>query len=370
MAEKRFTLQGFRDYRGVQLPDIIEDIKGYRDRLEKTLEEFESLKAEVEKSAELLDEPDALKEKFDYIIGLFKGHWEDLVRLSAELSFGVKENHIEIVGEIYESCKYENRDGYRSFKEEYISRTLKDESMRELLDKICLLYGSTAFSFLIFNGIKSRLKTFLETKQCSASQELGPALEEERPVAKVRTFRCPKGSEWEDINLIFNPGGIIRIEVKGIREERTFAECGLSDRRSDEKTSLLLSLLIELSKNGGKIEGKHIKDRYLNRPQQDRLKANIKRLRKALRELFVRIDGDPIPCKNSVYEAKFKTIIREEPDVPIEPIPKLFSSDGIRDPKIREVYGADIQSKIVIRRKSIEKAIRKELGGDEDKDDK
>lgn len=370
MAERRFTIQGFRDYRGVQLPDIIEDIEGHRDRLATAIEEFKSLQAEVKKNAKFLDDPDGLLDRIDYIVGLFKGHWDDLVRLSAELPLGVEERHIEIMGEIYESCKYENREGYSSFKREYISRKLKDEARRELLDRVCTLYGSTAFSFLIFNGIKSRLQTFLGKKLSSTLRESVSDLEDERPAARIRTFRTPKGTEWEDIRLIFNPGGLIRIEVKGIREERTFAECGLSDRRSGDKTSLLLSLLIELSKNDGKIEGKRVLDRYLNKLQQTRLKANIKRLRKALRELFVRIEGDPIPCKNSVYEAKFKTIVRERPDVPVVPISKLFSSDGIRNPEIRGVYEADIQDKIVIHRKSIDKAIRKELEGNKDKDEK
>jgi regulator of replication initiation timing len=258
MAEKRFSIQGFRDYRGVQLPDIIEDLKGHRDDLEKIIEEFKLLKTEVKKNTKRLDDSDEIEERIDYIISLFGGHWEDLKRLSDELPFGVKAGHIETVREIYESCLFENKEGYRSFKNEFICRELKDESLRGLLDRVCTLYGSTAFSFLIFNAIKSRLQIFLKESPPMPVQGIIPAIEKEKQEAKIRAFRTQEGTTWEDVHLIFEPGGIMKIEVKGRAEERSFAECGLSDRRSDEKGSLLLSLLINLSENKGKIEGKYL----------------------------------------------------------------------------------------------------------------
>jgi hypothetical protein len=76
-----------------------------------------------------------------------------------------------------------------------------------------------------------------------------------------------------------------------------------------------------------------------------------------------------MPCKNSVYEAKFKTFIKEKPGVPREQEPKLYSSDGITDPKIREVYGVDIQDKIVANKKQIHKALRNELEGKKNRED-
>ena len=93
----------------------------------------------------------------------------------------------------------------------------------------------------------------------------------------------------------------------------------------------------------------------LKKSQQDKLKANIKRLRKVLRLVFAKIEGDPIPCKESVYESRIRILFRDRPGASSSQGGHLLSGDGIEDPEIKQVYESDIKSKAAAHKKGVEK---------------
>jgi hypothetical protein len=302
MPQRRYIIGGYPDYRGVQLPDLIGDLKEYRDTLKQAIEEFQSLKLEVEKYAGRLDNPQELLNCVVYFISLFSGHLEDIRRLVEELPLGVKEKHIEIVKQIYESCKYENKTNYRAFKEEFISRELKDESMRYLLDKICQLFGGVALDLCSLGDLNTRLGTFL-----GDSLDEKKAIDEKLEKTSIPGIEIPPDTRWEDIKLEFLDHEEIKIFLKNKpRAVKSYIALDFADKRTDKiapeegKPSRLWRTLALFAKGNGEIswENTHFSEK-------DNLVKNVSDLRKHLKALF-RINASPIVT----YKRSKKTIYK------------------------------------------------------------
>jgi hypothetical protein len=316
MAEKRFTIQGFRDYRGVPLSDLIEDLGEHRDNLKLVIESLKSLQTEIQRHKELIDEPEEIEAEIDYIVSLFSGHQGDLMRLVKELPVGVQEIHIEIVNQIYESARFEFEIGYREFKSEYISRELKDESMRPLLDDIGGLYGGTAHNLWILSDISVRLRTFLGESLYDSR-----TIEKKIGKASIPVIELPPDTRWEDIKLIFIGPEDIQILVKGKPYAvKSYKALGFLDRRTNKKTDVegkpnrLWTTLAALAKNGGELSWDNVD---LSEEVKDNLVKNMSDLRKHLQAMF-RIGATPIDAykrtkdrAQKAYQAKFEVALSD-----------------------------------------------------------
>jgi hypothetical protein len=313
MADKRYTMQEVRDYRGVQLPDLIQDLGEHRDFVRETLKELCSLRAAVEKNSGRLDEPGELIEVMDDWISKLEGIWNDLCRLSEELPYGVEDIHFEIIRQIHECCVIEKRGSCRAFKEAFICRDLKDASFRGLLDEIHSIYCSRIFSLLVLSDINTRLKTFL-----------GESLYNREPVEKglrkpsISVVELPPETRWEDLTLVFIGPEDIQILVKGKHHAaKSYKELAFLDRRTNKKTDIagkpsrLWKLLAIFAKCEGEISWENAD---LSAKDKDQLVKAISDLRGHLQAIF-QIKTSPIDAykkaKKPIYKTKFQVALRD-----------------------------------------------------------
>lgn len=160
MGKGRYNIQGFRDYTGVSLSDIISDLKGWLSTTSIVLKRLRELKMEAEANSQRLEDSDSIIGYIEYSIDLFEGFEADYRRILKEVKGGVEEKHIEILKQISETSRNE-RLYNREFKNEHIVKTLKDESMRPLLDKIYEQAGNLLFHNLNLNSLSQRLRTYV-----------------------------------------------------------------------------------------------------------------------------------------------------------------------------------------------------------------
>jgi len=161
MGERRINIQGIQDYTGVSLEDIIEDLKNWHSYTGETILRLKELKKEAQANFERLEEAEEIIEYISYCIILFQGYKADFKRLLDDIIQGVEERHVEIVKQIFESSRDEERYHNREFKREHIAKELKDESLRPLLDEIYSLVGGELLYNINLHNLSRRLQTFV-----------------------------------------------------------------------------------------------------------------------------------------------------------------------------------------------------------------
>jgi len=290
MADKRLTIQGVRDYRLVQLPDLIQDIGDHRDLARETINRLDSLKADVSGNAGQLDDAEGILQAMEHMLSVLGGIWGDISRLSEELPLGVEDKHIEAIGQIHEACKIEKRGTCPAFKEAFICRKLKDESMRGLLDQIHSLYDDRMFNLLVLADINARLTTYI-----------GAGLQDRRYRSRglkntgIPDMQIPADTRWVDIKLEFQDHEQLKIFIKNeAYAVKDYRALGFLDSRTVRKSprtgrpKRLWRTLALFAVCTGEVSWDNT-----DSPAPDNFVKNVSKLRDHLKKLF-RLSDDPI----------------------------------------------------------------------------
>lgn len=159
MARRRSLFAGFTDYTGVDLPDIELHLREWRDNTEDVINFLAKCLREVDEQKELLDAPRAVRDYIEYFIDLFTRYRADLDRLLRDIPNGIRNTHIEILSQLFESSRFE--EGYCvQFKHEHIERALEHEEVRPLLDGIYARSRDQIIDYRDLSNVVHRLKTF------------------------------------------------------------------------------------------------------------------------------------------------------------------------------------------------------------------
>jgi hypothetical protein len=156
----RSMMAGMTDYTGVPLDDIVSHLRDWRDGTADTIKNLRGLNERVKVEKARLDGPTDILRYLDFFIDLFSRYLVDFERLLPELPENVSDAHIEMVRQIYDSSRQEDRTCV-SFKQEHIERGLKDESLRPLVDNVYQETRGMIIDYRDLSNLIHRLRTFV-----------------------------------------------------------------------------------------------------------------------------------------------------------------------------------------------------------------
>lgn len=171
MTRRRSILAGMTDYTGVALADIVEHIRQWHDMTRDALTKLGTLRAGVEQAAARLESPEEVVSYIEHFGDLFERYRGDFQRLIEEIPRGVREAHVEIVTQIYQSSEHEDNICVE-FKRRHISRELPDESVRPLVDDIYSETRSILISYRDLSNVVPRLRTFVGAPATGSAHEV------------------------------------------------------------------------------------------------------------------------------------------------------------------------------------------------------
>lgn len=159
---ERSFLAGMTDYTGAPMSVILSHLRGWRTATADTIENLRAFQDRAERERKKLDGPEDILSYIQYFTSLFERYLGDFERLLNELPHGVSAAHVEIVQQMYSSSKSEEQLCI-NFKHEHIERSLKDESLRGLIDDV---YGESRQMLIDcrdLSNLTPRLRTFVGT---------------------------------------------------------------------------------------------------------------------------------------------------------------------------------------------------------------
>ena len=159
MPRNRSLIAGMTDYTGVDLEDIERHLRDWRDNTADAIGSLAECLKEVEEKRALLEAPNAVNTYINYFIDLFTRYLADFDRLLHEFPSGVRNTHVEILSQIFQSSKFEDNRCVQ-FKNQYIEKGLEHEEIRPLLDRICRETRGQIIDYLDLSNLVIRLRTF------------------------------------------------------------------------------------------------------------------------------------------------------------------------------------------------------------------
>lgn len=173
-------MAGMTDYTGVSMDVILAHLSDWRDSTADTIKNLKNLRDQVETNRNKLDRPNEIIDFIDYFVDLFKRYEGDFARLLAEMPRGVNDAHVQIMRQIYDSSKLEERLCV-TFKQDHIELSLKDESLRWLVDKIYQETRGMIIDYCDLSNAVPRLRTFVGIYDQGADRRFAAmAIEEAR----------------------------------------------------------------------------------------------------------------------------------------------------------------------------------------------
>jgi len=163
MTKQRSAYRGCTDYTGVPLEDIYEHLREWRESTQELVNKLESYRLQVVENEKRIDHAD---EVLDFVLlssDLFTRFLGDHNRLLAEIPSGVIEAHVKIISQMVERSDFHEQTCVQ-FKNEHIVKSLRDEAMRPLLDRI---YGDTRDEIINYSDLHNvifRLRTYVGSK--------------------------------------------------------------------------------------------------------------------------------------------------------------------------------------------------------------
>lgn len=301
---KERTIAGFRDYRGVNLADIINDLKScfYLE----TIEDIRNLKEigkQITAHQDKVDDPISIISFIDLYISLFSDFAAEFNRLSLELAKRVAEGHLNALSDICLASRETREDHSKDFAREFLWRDLKDETWRPMLERIDMIVDNRLSCNLLLPAIISRLEVYLGT-----GPDIGLLTEQEGYIKHVATLPIPPETEWSQIEFECHEKGFLRLSVCGkVIDTYDYEELRFRNEHT-KKPNKLWSLLLGFAKYGGVISFQNIARLVTDK--------DVSRLRKELRRLAP-IDGNPIRYdKNDhAYVANFQITLAGEPEI-------------------------------------------------------
>lgn len=148
------------DYTGVPLTDIVDHLRQWSEETGKAIATLNRQRGVVAQERTRFEFPGDILRYIDYFVDLFTRYQGDIDRVLVEISAGVREAHIEILGQILHSSDHaETR--CLAFKRDHITHRLRDEQARPDLDKIYSETRSMLTDFHDLSNVIPRLKTYV-----------------------------------------------------------------------------------------------------------------------------------------------------------------------------------------------------------------
>jgi len=152
------------DYTGVSLEDIVEHLRDWKRNTDEAISLLEGHLSNVVNARDRLDGPEDIEGYIKACIDLFTRYSFDFGRLIQELPQRVEQRHIEIVNQIFRNSVNEDST-CTAFKRGHIERTLRDERLRGLLDRIYIDTRGMITDYRDLSNLAPRLRTFLGGSQ-------------------------------------------------------------------------------------------------------------------------------------------------------------------------------------------------------------
>ena len=160
MTRRRSIVRGGTDYTGVSLEDIFEHLKDWRVSTEELLRNLKKHKFKVIENKYKIEMADAVISFIDASIDIFNRFLYDFDRILAELPSQVTESHIEIISQILRGSEFHENYCVR-FDQDHIEKSLRDESMRPLLDAIYADTRDEIINYSDLSNVMPRLRTYI-----------------------------------------------------------------------------------------------------------------------------------------------------------------------------------------------------------------
>lgn len=308
MEKKRITVYGSIDYSVARLEDIISDLEEeYLYFTRKAIKKLQECKKKTKDNFKSLDKPDDIINYIDYFITIFQSFEYDINRLLAEMPDGIENTHIDIINQICVRYRHDEIHAVE-FKREHIERSLKDESLRPLIDDIY----SESRNLLVKNknlgSLSKRLQTFIGSRSLR-KEKIRPQERKPLRITPIMPFPAPKGTSWYDVSICFSSKEAAGLRAGGKSEARDFIGMGFMDNRN-KRPDKLWQVLLLFGIHNGEISWE---DLDLPTDINKNLKKHVHRLRHRLRQLF-QIDDDPFEKYRKVkaYKSKFKIELLNE----------------------------------------------------------
>lgn len=160
MTIERNTFAGMTDYTGGSLADILRHLRDWERDTREAAAKLRAHSIRVEEEKERLQNPRAVLAFCVKCSELYDRYAGDLNRLISELPDGVRDAHVKIVRQLYESAKHED-DSILRFRNDYVYTALKDESLRLFLEDIYTDAREVTVDFQDLSNLAPRLETFV-----------------------------------------------------------------------------------------------------------------------------------------------------------------------------------------------------------------
>jgi hypothetical protein len=163
MTKLRSAYRGGTDYTGVPLEDICQHLLEWKESTQELVRKLEDYRLRVMENEKRIDHAGEVLDFILFSSDLFARFLADYDRLLVEIPSGVTEAHLEIISQMVQRSDY-HEETCMQFKNDYIARNLRDESIRPLLDQI---YGDTRDEIVNYSDLHNiipRLRTYVGSK--------------------------------------------------------------------------------------------------------------------------------------------------------------------------------------------------------------
>jgi diguanylate cyclase (GGDEF)-like protein len=150
------------DYTGVSMDVILAHLHDWRDATAGAIEALRGLNREIDQHRDKLNCPDEIRGYVELFLDLLGRYRGDFDRLLLEMPRLVTAAHVEIVQQIHDSAAHEEERCLR-FKRDHISRSMKVEGLRWLVDDIYKQSKGMMIDYHDLSNLVRRLRTFVGT---------------------------------------------------------------------------------------------------------------------------------------------------------------------------------------------------------------
>lgn len=158
-----YDIDGYPLLTVASISDIIQYLSIMINDCHKVCQNLHSYKKEVEENRRNLDDPDDILDYIEFFLAAIKSYSNEIERLSINLKSSVTEQHVISLQRLSDDSKdlYLYCNGFRVY---HISRTLKEEKLRYLVDRIHSETASLVYGFRMCGRIKMRLEVLVGSK--------------------------------------------------------------------------------------------------------------------------------------------------------------------------------------------------------------
>jgi len=162
MAIQRSILAGMTDYTGAELKDIIEELDIFISLTKRSIKELSNLDIKVQQAPEKFDFPNDIIDHINEFNNKFSRYLIELRRVREEVENSIETRHVESIKNLFINSQFDET-ACRRFKNDNICRSLKDESVRPIVDKIYEVTMGVAVDYRNLSNMKACLERFVGT---------------------------------------------------------------------------------------------------------------------------------------------------------------------------------------------------------------